>query len=161
MTRLMKLPNLTTGLWLGNALGLLLVTLVVASRIGGAVFGSGVRLPPVLPLTAQPVPPPEPGADIGSRNPFDVSAAHWKTSKENNPAPGGELRGVQTVVTSSGTVRLGETLGEGRVARILPDKVIVAHGNVSRELELPSAHRPTLQSINKARSGPHTNKGSK
>lgn len=167
MTNIMKLPNATTGLWLGNLLGMLLLLLVVVYQLGGAMFTSGAHLPAVHPLTVQPVPQPETLADIGSRNPFDASSARWKISSEDNPAITGELRGVillpgvQTVVTSSGTVRLGETLAEGRVARILDNKIIVDQGHGSKELELPSARRPTLNSINKAGHGLDITKGSK
>ena len=166
MTNIMKLPDTTTGLWLGNLLGILLLLLAVAYQLGGAIFASGAHLPAVHPLTVQAIPQPETRADIGSRNPFDSSSARWKTSSGNNPAIIGELRGVillpgvQTVVTSSGMVRVGETLAEGRVIRILDNKIVVDQGHGSKELELPSARRPTLKSINKAGHGLDTTKGS-
>jgi hypothetical protein len=163
----MKLPDTTTGLWLGNLLGIMLLLLAVAYQLGGAIFTSGAHLPAVNPLTVQPVPQPETRADTGKRNPFDPSSARWKTGSGSNPALTGELRGVillpgvQTVVTSSGTVRVGETLAEGRVIRILDNKIVVEQGSGSKELELPSARRPTLKSINKAGHGLDITKGSK
>ena len=164
----MTLPNMTTGLWLGNALGILLLLLVALYQLGGVIFGTGTQLPQVLPLTAQPIPQAGLRPDIGSRNPFDSFNTRWKTSAEKNPAPSGELRGVimlpgvQAIVTNSGTVHLGETLAEGRVAKIMGDKIIVEQGNGNRELELPSAHRPTLQSISKANAATNkTIKGTK
>jgi len=167
MSNLMKLPNATTGLWLGNLLGMLFLLLVVAYQLGGAMFASDAHLPAIQPLAVQAVPQPEILADIGSRNPFDTSSARWKISSENSPATTGELRGVillpgvQTVLTSSGTVRVGETLAEGRVSRILDHKIVVNQGGSSKELELPSAKRPTLKSINKAEHGLDVTKGSK
>ena len=41
MTNIMKLPDTTTGLWLGNLLGILLLLLAVAYQLGGAIFASG------------------------------------------------------------------------------------------------------------------------
>ena len=167
MTNTMKLPNATTGLWLGNLLGMLLLLLAVAYQLGGAVFTSDAHMPAIHPLLAQPVPQPVPLADIGGRNPFDSSSAHWKISGESNPAITGDLRGVillpgaQRVVTSNGTVRIGEMLAEGRVVRILDNKIIVDQGHGKKELELPSARRPTLKSINKAGHGLDITKGSK
>jgi hypothetical protein len=167
MTNIMKLPEATTGLWMGNLFGILFLLLAVAYQLGGAIFASGAHMPEINPLSVQPVPQPETRTDIGSRNPFDPSAARWKASGGNNPAITGELRGVillpgvQTVVTSNGTVRVGETLPEGRVVRILDDKIVVEQGGGNKELELPSARRPTLKSINKADHGPNTTKGSK
>ena len=152
----MTLPNPTTGLWLGNALGLLLLLLAALYQFGGVIFGMGAQLPQVLPLTAQPIPQPGLQADIGSRNPFDSSSTRWKTAGGNSPAITGELRGVillpgvQAVVTNNGAIHLGEMLAEGRVAKILDNKIIVEQGGVNREIKLPSASRPTLQSISKA-----------
>lgn len=166
MTGAMKLPDPTTGLWLANAFGISLLLLIVAYQFGGAFFGLGAQLPPVLPLVVQPVPQPGLEANAGSRNPFDSSSAHWKTSS-GKTAASGELRGVillpgvQAVVTSSGAVHLGETLTGGRVAKILDDKVVVEQENGNREMELPSAHRPTLRSLNKANSGQDIFKGTK
>ena len=155
----MKLPNPTAGLWLGNAFGILLLLLIVAYQIGGAVFDMNAPLPKVQPLAAQPIHQPEPQADIGNRNPFDSSAARWKTDAEKNSALSGELRGVimlpgvKAVVTKGGAVHLGEALAEGRITKIMGDKIIVEQGDASREMELPSAHRPTLRSLNKANTG--------
>lgn len=167
MTGIMKLPNPTAGLWLGNALGISLLLLIVVYQLGGAGLDLGAQLPQVLPLAAQPVTHLGLEANAGNRNPFDPSATRWKISGENNPAITGELRGVillpgvQAVVTSSGAVHLGESLTEGRITRISGNKVIVEQGNGSMEMELPSARLPTLQSINKAKPGLDTTKGSK
>lgn len=149
-------PNLTVGLWLGNALGAALLLLAAFYQFGGAVFGAGARLPQVQPLVARPVPQPSASAGIGARNPFDPSIAHWRASGAGAPALAGELRGVillpgvRAVVTNSGTVRPGETMTEGRVIRILDNGIIVEQGQGNREIKLPSAGRPTLQSLNKA-----------
>jgi len=163
----MKSLNITTGLWLGNLLGMLALVLVVVYQLGEAVFTSDVHLPDIRPLVAQAITQTDAIADIGSRNPFDSSATRWKIVSATNPSTTGELRGVillpgvQTVVTSKGTVRVGETLTEGRVTRILDDKIVVDQGRSSKELELPSAKRPTLKSINKADHGLDIIKGSK
>ena len=158
-------PNLTAGLWLGNALGLALLLLAAFYQLGGAVFGAGARLPQVQPLAARPVPQPSAKIGIGDRNPFDSSVAHWRASGASVPTMAGELRGVillpgvQAVVTNSGTVRPGEMMTEGRVIRILDNRIIVGQGEGNREIKLPSADRPTLRSLNKT--GTAANQSSK
>jgi hypothetical protein len=68
----------------------------------------------------------------------------------------GELRGiirlpgVQLAVTGSGTARIGEPVSGGKIQRILNDRIVVESETGMKDIELPSAHRLTLEAINKA-----------
>lgn len=147
--------TLTKGLWVGNALALLAVVLVLYSQLSGLLFGSAKGRPELRPIQPQPLPVMERPPLNGNKNPFDSNAGHWKTA-DSKRGGDGELRGilllpgVQVAVTGSGIVRAGESMNGGKIAGIKQDRLIIQQENQNQEIKLPSAQRPTLQTLNKA-----------
>lgn len=156
---LIKGPGVTIGLWLANAIGWLVLTLLVSYQFRIFLFDPAATMPAELSLVPKPVQLPEALPDTGNRNPFDTTALHWRTSAAASPAAGSgdllgfiRLPGVNSALTSSGVVHVGEPLAEGKLLGMMEGKVIVEQASGKREMELPSARRPTLQSLVKPRS---------
>lgn len=150
--------NPTTTLWLLNALGVFLVLSAAFYRIGPVFLGSGVTLPKIGAIPAQPIQQLAAIPGTGDRNPFDPASAQWSVARpDDSQAQTGELRGiirlpgVQLALTGSGTARIGEPVAGGKIRRILNDRIVVENATGMKEIELPSAHRPTLGAINKTR----------
>lgn len=157
MKRTALFRNPTTVLWLLNALGALLVISAITYRIGPAFLGVGVALPKIGAIPAQPIQQLAAIPGTGNRNPFDPASAQWSVARpDDSPAQTGELRGiirlpgVQLALTGSGTARIGEPVAGGKIRRILNDRIVVENATGMKEIELPSAHRPTLNALNKA-----------
>ena len=147
--------NPTVVLWAGNAAVWLLLALIVVYQFGLLSHGGGA--PKLRTLAPEPIQPSAPLSDIAARNPFDPNGNHWRTTAAVAAGSVGELRGVillpgvRAAITGGGLVPLGGQWGGGRVTGIDANKVIVQRQGAVSELELPSAHRPTLQSLNRNR----------
>jgi hypothetical protein len=155
---MIKGPGVTIGLWLANAIGWL--ALILAASYQSGIFrldaGSVAKMPADLTLAAQPIQLPQPLPDMGKRNPFDATAAHWTTSEATSPAAGNgdllgfiRLPGVNSALTTTGVVHVGEALAQGKLIGMTDGKVIVEQATGKRAMDLPSARRPTLQSLGK------------
>jgi hypothetical protein len=147
--------NPTTLLWASNAAVWPLLALAIGYRFG--LLDAGGGLPEMRSLTPVPMQLSAQVSESVARNPFDPEGGHWGTAVATAPASGGELRGVMLMpgvsvaLTGTGVVRLGEQLAGGRVKEIRANKVIVRRDSETVELDLASANRPTLQSLNRRR----------
>lgn len=162
MKRAALFRNPTTALWLLNAFGAILVISAAAYRIGPALLGGDVTMPKIGAIPAQPIQQLAAIPGTGDRNPFDPASVRWGGAQPVDiPAQAGELRGIirlpgiRLAVTGSGTVRIGEPVAGGKVRRILNDRIVVENEMGMKEIELPSAHRPTLEALNKTRRSAH------
>jgi len=151
--------NPTIVLWAGNAMVWPLLALVITYQFGVLDLGGG--LPKVQALKPVPIRLSALVSEGGARNPFAPDGGHWHsavaTTASASGTSGGELRGiilmpgVSVAVTGGGVVHLGGPLAGGRVKEIRANKVVVQRDAETVELELASAHRPTLESLNRSR----------
>jgi len=146
--------NPTIMLWAANALVWPLAALAIGYQFGW--FGAGGGFPQVQPLTPEPIRLTMQVSDVTARNPFDPAGTHWRSLAVNTPpssASAGGLRGVivlpgvRAAMTGGEPVYVGGQLAGGRVIEIRANKVIVQRDGENVEMEVPSAHRPKLDSL--------------
>jgi hypothetical protein len=141
----------TVALWVGNAGVWLALALIALFQLGALRMGG--PLPDVRSITPKPIQTVAQSSSSGTRNPFDPTGQNWRSALATAAPVHREVRGVvimpgvRAALTDAGVVHLGEQLSGGRVTQIEQDRVVVQQDAHSVELELPSAHRPTLQSL--------------
>ncbi|HEY6897937.1 MAG TPA: hypothetical protein VI279_11795, partial [Rhodocyclaceae bacterium] len=91
-----------------------------------------------------------------SRNPFDSSGGIWNDPKAEGGGDTGELKGilllpgVHRLLTGRGPVKPGEMLDQGKVLDMTKQGVKIQTQDGTTTLELPGAHRPHLEDLNRA-----------
>lgn len=149
----MKGISLALGLWIGNAIALVIVIVALYSQLGPlfAPMKGMAELPPIQP---QPLRMPERTNPSSLKNPFDSGAGHWKAAGNRVDGEGLHgvllLPGVRAAVTGAGIVYPGGQVGGGRLAQITKDGLIVQQENQTQEIKLHAVPRPTMQTLNKA-----------
>ena len=142
-------------LWLSNIVGGLILIAIIAYQFSVFFIESPVKIPSEALVIAQVVQLPNPPENVGSTNPFDSTGIHWKTVNSEGVKGNGtllgviKLPGVNSALTSTGVVRIGETMAEGKLIGITDKKVILTQDTNQTEILLPSSKRPSIESLNK------------
>ena len=150
----MKRIPLVQGLWIGNAVALIIVIVALFIQLSPLIVPMKDRgeLPPIRP---QPLRMTAITNPAGLKNPFDAGAAHWKLTESRANSGGLHgillLPGVSAAVTGSGIVYPGGQVSGGTLAQITRDGLIVRQENQTQEITLHAVSRPTLQTLNKAK----------
>lgn len=157
MKRLAFLRNPTGLLWLGVAVSVLTLGLVLAYRLAPLLPGRSGDLTEIRPISRpEALAPPPPPVTVASRNPFDGGGAHWSQSgKATDNAASGAIKGVvllpgaQAVLTERRTIKFGETLEGGKLVGVEGEQLIIQTSEGRRRIDLPGARRPHLNDLNR------------
>lgn len=152
------LRNPTRLLWLGMGASMGILTVVLAFRLAPLLPGSGGNLPDIQPIgKPEALAPGLPPTQVAVRNPFDASGTHWsqpsKKGVENGTA--GPIKGIvllpetRAVLTEGRTIKFGETLDGGKLIGVEGEQLIIQTSEGRRRINLPGAHRPHLNDLNR------------
>lgn len=147
---------LTLGLWAATAAAWLGLAALAAARLGWIGGGAAADVPSIAPLRPAALPALPMEALPPGDNPFDAKGMPWRAA-EAAPPPADDglhglvlLPGVRAALTGGGPVRVGEALGDGRLAAVGEETAVVEGAAGRRELPLNATPRPSLRLLNAA-----------